>query len=143
MRLGGIFIALCMLIIAGSAGAIVYLYFELGHLQAAAAAAVTLIALILYSLISGRIGFRSVVDRQLTDLARGSADVARQVAEMGRRLAALEGKLDTALDQTRALTDPLSPGWTRCNATSRALGMRSRLWQQRSPPPMRRNCMTR
>ena len=90
MRLGGIFIALCMLIIAGSAGAIVYLYLELGLLQAAAAAAATLIALILYSLISGRIGFRSVVDRQLTDLSRGSADVARQVAEMGRRLAALE-----------------------------------------------------
>src|SRR6202048_1615834 len=108
MRLGGIFIALCMLIIAGYAGAIVYLYLELGLLQAAAAAAATLIALIFYSLISSRIGFRSVVDRQLPDLSRGSADVARQVAEMGRRLAALEGKLDTALDQTRALTDPLT-----------------------------------
>jgi cyclic-di-GMP phosphodiesterase TipF (flagellum assembly factor) len=108
MRLGGIFIALCMLIIAGSAGAIAYLYFELGLAQAGAAAAATLIVLILYSLISGRIGFRSVVDRQLTDLARGSADIARQVAEMGRRLAALEGKVDSALDQTRALTDPLT-----------------------------------
>ena len=108
MRLSGIFIALCMLIIAGSAGAIVYLYLELGLPQAAAAAAATLIVLILCSLISGRIGFRSAVDRQLTDLSRGSADVARQVAEMGRRLAALEGKVDTALDQTRALTDPLT-----------------------------------
>ena len=108
MRLGGIFIALCMLIIAGSAGAIVYLYLELGLPQAAAASAATLIVLILYSLISGRIGFRAVVDRQLTDLARASADIARQVAEMGRRLAALEGRVDTALDQTRALTDPLT-----------------------------------
>ena len=108
MRLSGIFIALCMLIIAGSAGAIVYLYLELGLPQAAAAAAATLIVLILCRLITGRIGFRSAVDRQLTDLSRGSADVARQVAEMGRRLAALEGKVDTALDQTRALTDPLT-----------------------------------
>jgi cyclic-di-GMP phosphodiesterase TipF (flagellum assembly factor) len=97
-----------MLIIAGSAGAIVYLYLELGLPQAAAAAAATLIVLILCGLITSRIGFRSAVDRQLTDLSRGSADVARQVAEMGRRLAALEGKVDTALDQTRALTDPLT-----------------------------------
>ena len=42
MRLGGIFIALCMFIIAGSAGAIAYLYLELGLPQAVTAAAATL-----------------------------------------------------------------------------------------------------
>jgi cyclic-di-GMP phosphodiesterase, flagellum assembly factor TipF len=108
MRLGAIFIALCMAIIAGSAGAAVYLYLGVSKLEAVTVAAATLTALVLYHTVSSRMGLRSVVSRQLADLSRGGADVARQVAEMGRRLAALEEKIETALDQSRAVTDPLT-----------------------------------
>ena len=108
MRLGAIFIALCMAIIAGSAGAAVYLYLGVGKLEAVTVAVATLTALVLYHTVFSRVGLRSVVGRQLADLSRGGADVARQVAEMGRRLAALEGKIETALDRSRAVTDPLA-----------------------------------
>jgi cyclic-di-GMP phosphodiesterase, flagellum assembly factor TipF len=108
MRLGAIFIAFCMAIIAGSAGAIAYLYLGVSTSEAVTAAVATLLALVLYNTVSSRMGLRSVVGRQLADLSRGGGDLARQVAEMGRRLAALEGKFETALDQTRAVTDPLT-----------------------------------
>jgi cyclic-di-GMP phosphodiesterase, flagellum assembly factor TipF len=108
MRLGAIFIALCMAIIAGSAGAAVYLYLGVSKLEAVTVAVATLTALVLYHTVFSRVGLRSVVGRQLADLSRGGADVARQVAEMGRRLAALEGKIEAALDHSRAVTDPLA-----------------------------------
>ena len=108
MRFGGILLALCMAIIAGSAGAIVCLYLGVSQLEAVTVAIATLIALVLYSTVSGRIGLRSVVGRQLAELSQGGADVARQVAEMERRLATMEEKIETALDRARAVTDPLT-----------------------------------
>jgi cyclic-di-GMP phosphodiesterase, flagellum assembly factor TipF len=108
MRLGAIFIALCMAIIAGSAGAIVYLYLGVSALEAGTVAVATLTALVLYNIVTRHIGSRSVVIRQLAELSRGGAEVARQVAEMGRRFAALEGKIETAVDYARAVTDPLT-----------------------------------
>jgi cyclic-di-GMP phosphodiesterase TipF (flagellum assembly factor) len=95
-------------LIAGSAGAIGFLYFDLSRSQAATVAAATLAALALYNIAASRIGLRSVVGQQLSDLGRGHADLSRQVAELGRRVAAMEGKVESALDQTRAVTDPLT-----------------------------------
>jgi cyclic-di-GMP phosphodiesterase TipF (flagellum assembly factor) len=108
MRLGAIFIAVCMVIIAGSAGAVVYLYFGVSVSEAVTVAVATLTALALYNTISNRIGVGAAAGHQLADLSRGNADLARQVAEMIRRLAAMEGKVEAALDRARAVTDPLS-----------------------------------
>jgi cyclic-di-GMP phosphodiesterase, flagellum assembly factor TipF len=108
MRLGAIFIAVCMVIIAGSAGAVVYLYFGVSVSEAVTVAVATLTALALYNTISNRIGVGAAAGHQLADLSRGNADLARQVAEMSRRLAAMEGKVEAALDRARAVTDPLS-----------------------------------
>ncbi|MET0538040.1 MAG: EAL domain-containing protein [Xanthobacteraceae bacterium] len=108
MRLAAVFVALCMILIAGSAGAIGFLYFDLNSSQAGMLAAATLAALALYNIAANRLGLRSMVGRQLADLARGHADLSRQVAEMGRRLAAMEEKVGSAVDQTRAVTDPLT-----------------------------------
>jgi cyclic-di-GMP phosphodiesterase TipF (flagellum assembly factor) len=107
MRLGALFIAICMAIIAAAAGAIVYLHLGVSTIEAATVAAGTFIALVLYNMISSRVGLRSVVGHQLADLSRGGADVARQVAELGRRVAELERKIETAGDHARAVTDPL------------------------------------
>ena len=89
-------------------GAAAHAYLGLGRLHAAAVAAAIMIALTLLQATGGRIRRRSVLARQLADLSRGSADVARQVAEIHGRLAALEEKVDTALDHSRAVTDPLA-----------------------------------
>jgi cyclic-di-GMP phosphodiesterase, flagellum assembly factor TipF len=108
MRLGAIFVAVCMVIIAGSAGAVVYLYFGVSVSEAITVAVAVLTALAIYNAVTARHGIGVAVGHQLADLSRGSADLARQVAEMGRRLAAMEGKVEAALDRARAVTDPLS-----------------------------------
>jgi cyclic-di-GMP phosphodiesterase TipF (flagellum assembly factor) len=108
MRLGAVFIVVCMAIIAASAGAVAHLYLGLVAMQAAIVAVATFTALALYPTVSTRVGLRSMVGRQLADLSRGGTDVARQVAEMGRRVAALEGKIETAADDARAVSDPLA-----------------------------------
>ena len=118
---GAILLALCMLIIAGLVGAAVYLYLDLGMLEAATVTIAILALLGLYHTVSSRFGLRSAVSRQLADLSRGGADVGRQVAEMGRRLAALEGKLETVLDQTRAVADPLNVQMSELDARVRRL----------------------
>jgi cyclic-di-GMP phosphodiesterase TipF (flagellum assembly factor) len=118
---GAILLALCMLIIAGLAGAAVYLYLDLGMLEAATVAIAILALLGLYHTVSSRFGLRSAVSRQLADLSRGGADIGRQVAEMGRRLAALEGKFETVLDQTRAVADPLNVQMSELDARVRRL----------------------
>ena len=108
MRPAGMFMALCMAIIAGSAAAMVYLYLGVSRMEAATVAGATLIALVLYSALSDRVGFRSILARRLTELSQGESDLARQLAEMDRRLAALEARLETAIDHSNAITDPLA-----------------------------------
>jgi cyclic-di-GMP phosphodiesterase TipF (flagellum assembly factor) len=110
-----------MLIIAGLAGAAVYLYLDLGMLEAATVAIAILALLGLYHTVSSRFGLRSAVSRQLADLSRGGADIGRRVAEMGRRLAALDGKFETVLDQTRAVADPLNVQMSELDARVRRL----------------------
>jgi len=108
MRLGAIFVAVCMVIIAGSAGAIAYLYLGVSASEAATVGIASLTALALYNTVTTRLGLRTAVGRQLVDLARGVADLAGQVGELGRRLAAMEGKIEGAVGRTRAVTDPLT-----------------------------------
>jgi cyclic-di-GMP phosphodiesterase TipF (flagellum assembly factor) len=108
MRLGAIFVAICMVIIAASAGAAIYFYFGVSLSEAATVTIATLTALALYNAISTRIGVGAAAGHQLIDLARGTADLARQVGEIGRRLAAMEARVEAALDRTRAVTDPLT-----------------------------------
>src|SRR6185295_4154486 len=107
MRLGAVFVILCMLIIAGSAGAIAFLWFAFSQTEAVTVALAVLAVLGLYNVFATR-GRGAAVGHQLADLSRGGADVARQVAEIGRRLSAMEEKVETALDRTRAVTDPIT-----------------------------------
>jgi cyclic-di-GMP phosphodiesterase TipF (flagellum assembly factor) len=108
MRAAAFLTAICMAIIAIGAGAAAHVYLGLGRVEAAGIAAAILTALVLLYVACRPAGARSVPRRQLADLSRGSADAARQVAEMEGRLAALEEKLEAALDHSRAITDPLA-----------------------------------
>jgi cyclic-di-GMP phosphodiesterase, flagellum assembly factor TipF len=93
VRIGAIFIALCMVLIAASLGAVLFLRFGFSVTDSALAALGVLTVLAVYNTISGRRRDRAVVNDQLASLAHGSGDLARQLAEFGRRLAATEEKI--------------------------------------------------
>ncbi len=108
VRISAIFIAFCMVLIAGSIGAVLYLRFGLSGWRAAVVAFGVLIALAVYNSISGRKRDRAEVSDQVANLARGLGDLARQVAEFGRRLGAVEAKVETAADMTPSPAQPLA-----------------------------------
>ncbi len=107
MRVGAIFVIVCMVIIAGSAGATVYLAFGFNGSEATIVALATLAALSLYNFFATRTGIQAVVSHQFADLARGDADLARQVAEIGRRLGAMEDRLEASLSRAHAVGAPI------------------------------------
>src|SRR5262245_10380166 len=108
MRLGAAFVAVCMVLIAGSLGAILYLWVGLSAIEAIIAAMAVLTAMVVYNTASTRISDQDVVGQQIADLSRGTADLARQVGEIGRRIEAAESAVATAVEKTRAATSPLT-----------------------------------
>src|SRR5438874_5513187 len=108
VRLSAIFVALCMVLIAGSIGAVLYLSFGFARLEAAVVAVAVLTGLAILNAVTGRARDRADVGDQIADLSRGTADLARQVAEVGRRLAAVEGGMAGTADKARAAAEPLS-----------------------------------
>ena len=67
-----------------------------------------LTALAVYNAIAARKRDRLEATNQLANLARGSDDLARQLAEFGRRLGAVEVKVDTVVDRALATAQPLA-----------------------------------
>jgi cyclic-di-GMP phosphodiesterase TipF (flagellum assembly factor) len=108
LRIGAIFIAICMVLIAGSCAAVLYLAFGVSGPESTIVGLIVLTALVLYNAVTTRLRDRSDIGGQIADLSRGTADLARQVAEMARRVAALEGQGDVAGDKARAATAPIT-----------------------------------
>jgi len=108
IRLGAIFVAVCVVLIAASFGAVSYLYFGLSGAEASILALAALTGLALYNAVTARLRNRTDIGSQIADLSRGGADLARQVAEMGRRVAAIEGKVEGSLNKARTIADPLA-----------------------------------
>jgi cyclic-di-GMP phosphodiesterase TipF (flagellum assembly factor) len=108
VRLTAIFIAVCMVLISGSVGAVLFLWFGFSGAEAAIVAIAVLTALALYNTVSARLSDRADVSSQIADLSRGTGDLARQVAEYGRRLTTVENRASAALDKARATSDPLA-----------------------------------
>jgi len=94
VRISAIFIAICMVLIAGSLGVVLFMALHVAPAMAATAALGALTAMALYSTISNRLRDRRVVGDQIADLSRGTADLARQVAEISRRMSTLESRSD-------------------------------------------------
>jgi cyclic-di-GMP phosphodiesterase TipF (flagellum assembly factor) len=107
-RLSAIFIAVCMVVIAGSLGAVLFLGFKIDGRTSAIVALATLVGMALYSTISNRLRDRGDLGDQIADLSRGIADLARQVAEASRRLNVVEGKVNVIADRARGAVDPLA-----------------------------------
>jgi cyclic-di-GMP phosphodiesterase TipF (flagellum assembly factor) len=111
-RLGAIFIVLCMVVIAASAGAAFYLLAGSKPVDSVLVAVATLTGLAVYNTVSNRVRDRTDFGSQIADLSRGTADLARQVAELGRRTAALEGQgdriVDGAAEKARSATEAVA-----------------------------------
>jgi cyclic-di-GMP phosphodiesterase TipF (flagellum assembly factor) len=108
VRLSAIFIALCMALIAGSAGFVVYLRFGFTGAESAVLGLGVLTALAVYNAVAARKHDRLEASNQLANLARGSGDLARQLAEFSRRLSAVEVKADSVIDRALATAQPLA-----------------------------------
>lgn len=96
IRISTIFVGICMVLIAASLGAVLHMVAKVSGQEAAIASLAALTIMILYNAVSLRIKDRAEATGQISDLSRGTTDLARQVAEYGRRLAALEAKLSTS-----------------------------------------------
>jgi cyclic-di-GMP phosphodiesterase, flagellum assembly factor TipF len=108
VRISAVFIAICMVLIAGSLGFVLYLRFGLTGAESALAALGVLTALAVYNAIAARKHDRTEASNQLANIARGSGDLARQLAEFGRRLGAMEVKVDSVIDRALATAQPLA-----------------------------------
>ncbi len=108
VRISAIFIAACMVLIAGSIGVVVYLRFGFTGAESALVALGALTALAVYNAIAARKQDRLEASTQIANLARGSGELARQLAEFGRRLSAMETKVDTVIDRALATAQPLA-----------------------------------
>jgi cyclic-di-GMP phosphodiesterase TipF (flagellum assembly factor) len=98
LRLGAIFIVVCMVLIAASTGAALYLFAGLNASESMIVAIAVLTGLAIYNAVTSRLRDRFDVGSQIADMSRGTADLARQVAELGRRTAALENRGDKIAD---------------------------------------------
>jgi cyclic-di-GMP phosphodiesterase TipF (flagellum assembly factor) len=107
LRLTAIFIAVCVVLIAASLGAVVYLLIGLSVAEAAIVALAALATLTIYNTVSSRVRDRSDVGDQIADLSRGTADLARQVGELGRKVAAFEADAGNLERRVKVVVDPV------------------------------------
>jgi cyclic-di-GMP phosphodiesterase TipF (flagellum assembly factor) len=107
IRLSALLVAICMVLIAGSFGLVLYLTFGVTGAEAAVVALAALTGLAVYNAAATRFRYQSELSGQIGDLSRGTADLARQVGEQGRRLATLEKTSDNAIQKAIAASQPL------------------------------------
>jgi len=107
-RISAIFIAVCVVLTAGSIGAVLYLGFGVDASTSAIVALAALTGMALFNTVSNRLRDRNDLGDQIADLSRGTADLARQVAEISRRLNAAEIKIASPAHRARAAGDPLA-----------------------------------
>src|SRR5262245_1959624 len=106
-RISAIFIAACVVLIAASIGAVLYLGFSIDASTSAIVALAALTGMALFNSVSNRLRDRGDLGDQIADLSRGTADLARQVAEISRRLNAVEVKIASPVNRPRGTSDPL------------------------------------
>lgn len=107
-RISAIFVAICMAIIAGSLGAVLYLGLKFDAGSAATVALAALTAMVLVSTVHGRLRDRGGFEDQIADLSRGTADLSRQVAETSRQVSAMESKIGSVVNRVHTEVDPLA-----------------------------------
>ncbi|HEY4141554.1 MAG TPA: EAL domain-containing protein [Pseudolabrys sp.] len=107
-RISAIFIAVCMVLIAGSIGAALFLGVGLDARTAAIIGLAALVAMALYNTINNRLRDRTDLGDQIADLSRGTADLARRVAELDRRMTAVDNRVESTVSRSRSVDDPIA-----------------------------------
>ena len=107
-RISAIFIAGCVVLIAASAGAVLYLGFGVDARASAIVALAALTGMALFNSVSNRLRDRSDLGDQIADLSRGTTAVVLQNAEISRRLNVAEAKIASPTHRARAANDPLA-----------------------------------
>src|SRR5260221_12818328 len=105
-RISAIFIAVCVVLIAASVGAVLYLGFNVGASTSAIVALAALTGMALFHTVSNRLRDRADLGDQIADLSRGTADLARQVAEIARRVNTAGIKIASPGPRGRAALEP-------------------------------------
>jgi cyclic-di-GMP phosphodiesterase, flagellum assembly factor TipF len=108
VRISAVFIAVCMMLIAASVGVMVYTRFGMTGAESFLIGLGILTALAVYNAIAARAGDRAEVSDQIAALSRGTADLARQLAEYGRQHGTMEAKVDAMVDKAVASAQPLA-----------------------------------
>jgi cyclic-di-GMP phosphodiesterase TipF (flagellum assembly factor) len=105
MRIGSIFIIICMALIAASIGATLHYVAHLPVSECAYISLAILFALMTCEVIASRNRDRTEMASRFEELSRASSDIAREVGTLSRRVAAIETGTNAEL---KAMTAPLT-----------------------------------
>jgi cyclic-di-GMP phosphodiesterase TipF (flagellum assembly factor) len=108
LRLAAIFVAICIVLVAGGIAAILYLTFGLSGAESATVGIAALTGMLLYNTITTRLRDRNEIGEQIADLSRLTADLAKHMAEIKRGLTTAESKVDGAVNRVRAAIEPVT-----------------------------------
>ncbi len=107
LRISAMFIAICMVLIAGSLGAVLYLGLGLNGPASGTAAVAALLAMALYKVITAKEHVeRGDLGGRIVELSRGTVELRSRIADIDRRIDILEARAATAETETREI-DPL------------------------------------
>src|SRR5580704_10496263 len=100
VRLGAVFVAMCMALIAVSLGGVSYLRFGFSGPEASLIGVAVLMALLAYSALAARMRDRADATEMISGLKRSSGDMIRQLAEFGRRISAIDNRVERAFERS-------------------------------------------
>jgi len=121
VRISAFLIAACMVLIAALIGAVVYARFGFTGAESALTGLGALTAFAVYYAVAARSRDRLETSNQLAKLARGAGDLAGQLAEFGRRLNAIEDKVESAVERAVTISQPLTEEVERLSGAFKAL----------------------
>jgi cyclic-di-GMP phosphodiesterase, flagellum assembly factor TipF len=107
VRFSAIFVTACMALIALSLGAASYLQLGLTAQEAVLVAFAVLMALVVYTTLAARLRERADSREQISELARTSGDMTRQLAEFGRRISAIDNRVEREFERSAEKPQPL------------------------------------
>jgi cyclic-di-GMP phosphodiesterase, flagellum assembly factor TipF len=105
MRIGTIFIIVCMALIAASIGAALHFIAGIQPSEAAYISLAILFALMTCEVVASRNRDRAEISQRFEELSRASSDIAREVGVLGRRVATLESAAGADL---KSITAPFA-----------------------------------
>lgn len=105
MRIGSIFIIVCMALVAASIGAALHYLVHIPISECAYISLAILFALMTLEVIASRNRDKTEMTGRIEELSRAASDISREVGTLGRRVSALENGTNSEL---KTLTAPLS-----------------------------------